>query len=640
MKISIISFLLVFLSFRVVSFNPIQADTVRLDGKLILYLSSDDYWQDGYNYGYLLGYRIKPFLENYLISVVMGGTEMYKTARSLFDKHFVTDQKYVDISRGIISGMKDSGIDLYLSSLKDTLNYKDLLILNSVPDFTAFLPEWNGSAPGCSSLSSWGDATRDDADLTGETVISRNLDWYTHPLLVENALIVVWKTRKPDKQSFVSFGYSGVFGALSGVNESGVATFQNMGNYFLYPTGTGFYPVNLAMRDGLEARDFNGDGISSARDITDAIKLHKISSSYIIHSIGPSATQHNPEILEIHNSFGHKIRTKADNPPAFGDNLVATNHFIKLKPANYCFRYQIVADSLAKFNKLSNQRSWNIIKAAGVNLTMQTINYNTANRKIRFSFATNTIPAHLNNPTEVSVNDLLTLNTLKLKCIAWLEGPYNPETGLMKTTLKSLGLLPLSQPYNAIPWNYTGEETVESIPVGVVDWIFLELREAPIPDLASTSTIVARRAAFLLNNGLVVDLDGISPVDFDDVQTSIGNSLYLVLRHRNHIDLISAYGIAKDNLGLYYYDFSKESNIYGKQAGYIKNDHKCLMVSGDINVDGKVSVTDYNHWAISYGQANGYFSSDLDMDGNSFVTDYNRWARSFGKVSIGIINYD
>ncbi len=48
----------------------------------------------------------------------------------------------------------------------------------------------------------------------------------------------------------------------------------------------------------------------------------------------------------------------------------------------------------------------------------------------------------------------------------------------MNTSINDRGSIPLSQPYNTPPWNYTGDESVISIPnADVVDWLLLELRE-------------------------------------------------------------------------------------------------------------------------------------------------------------------
>jgi hypothetical protein len=386
----------------------VAADTLRINGKLALWLGSGNDYEDGFNYGKLLGFKLKPLLDNYLIPM-FGGATGYNQARQIFDQYFVVDDKYIEMTQGMISGMEMAGIDLYSTVLNDTLTYKDILIANSVTDFQSFSAKWHNIGPGCSSLTSWGDATINAPELAGETVISRNLDWSTSPHLINNALIIIWVTGDPAKQSFVTFGFTGLIGALSGMNESGVATFHNDGNYMAFPTGTGFYPVNLAQRNGLEAADYNGDGICSPRDITDAVKAHNLANSHIIHSAGPSFMEPAAEVLEIHNSFGYRIRSKANNPEFFGDNMVATNHFRLLKPPANCYRYQRISDSLQTSNQLNVNRNWNVLKTAGVSWNLQSIQFIPTQNIIRFSFAEVGTPAYQIAPFAIWMDTLFTM---------------------------------------------------------------------------------------------------------------------------------------------------------------------------------------------------------------------------------------
>ena len=109
----------------------------------------------------------------------------------------------------------------------------------------------------------------------------------------------------------------------------------------------------------------------------------------------------------------------------------------------------------------------------------------------------------------------------------FLQGAYNTTTGLMSTTLNSLNLIPLTQPYSGAPWNYAGTESVASIPANVTDWILVELRN-------SSNVLQATRAAFLKNDGTIVETDGVSPVVFS---TLGAGDYHIVIRHRNHLSV-------------------------------------------------------------------------------------------------------
>ncbi|MEZ5198088.1 MAG: hypothetical protein R2764_17370 [Bacteroidales bacterium] len=50
----------------------------------------------------------------------------------------------------------------------------------------------------------------------------------------------------------------------------------------------------------------------------------------------------------------------------------------------------------------------------------------------------------------------------------------------MVNFLNAKNYIPLAQPYNTYPWNYNGDEAVTEIPTeSVVDWVLVELRDAP-----------------------------------------------------------------------------------------------------------------------------------------------------------------
>jgi hypothetical protein len=193
--------------------------------------------------------------------------------------------------------------------------------------------------------------------------------------------------------------------------------------------------------------------------------------------------------------------------------------------------------------------------------------------------------------------------------VVFLEGPNG--SGSMATSLKDHGSLPLSQPYNVAPWNYSGSETVGAIPANVVDWVLVDLRDASSAANATGATTVERQAAFLLSNGSVVGLDGTSFVQFS---ASITNDPYLVVWHRNHLGVLSSSPLSGFG-GNYSYDFSTSiDQAYGGTAGYKLIDTGLYgMVGGDANSDGDVNASDISAWSNEAGAA-GYHKGDMNMD--------------------------
>lgn len=202
----------------------------------------------------------------------------------------------------------------------------------------------------------------------------------------------------------------------------------------------------------------------------------------------------------------------------------------------------------------------------------------------------------------------------------FLEGPY--QSGVMTTTLNDSGYIPLSQPFNGSPWNYSGTESVGSVPAGVVDWVLVQLRTG-----TDSSTTVASRAGFILSNGTIVDTDGASQVEFSG--TAPGD-YYLVVHHRNHLSVMSA-NLVTLGTNSAQYDFSADlSRFYGSQAKLLDTG-VYGMYAGDANANGQVQTSDKNdYWRTQVGTA-GYKSADFNLNGQVQNTDKNDyWQNNVG----------
>jgi len=227
------------------------------------------------------------------------------------------------------------------------------------------------------------------------------------------------------------------------------------------------------------------------------------------------------------------------------------------------------------------------------------------------------------------INGSVSESTTSVNAKVFLEGPYS--AGTMSTSLRTLGKIPLLQPYSVSPWNYNGSEQVASIPANVTDWVLVELRTG-----TAASTKVASRAGFLKNNGLITDLDGNGLLNFPGV--SAGN-YYIVIRHRNHIPVMSAAPVALAAASVLY-DFSTGSaKVYGGANGYKIIDpglSRWGMISGDATNEGSIYINDYTDvWVPSFGLSGTYTRADFNMDGNVFINDYtDYWVPNFGKSNV------
>jgi hypothetical protein len=131
---------------------------------------------------------------------------------------------------------------------------------------------------------------------------------------------------------------------------------------------------------------------------------------------------------------------------------------------------------------------------------------------------------------------------------ALLQGAYVASSGLMSDALRSgvPNVLPLTDPYRSAPYstsfthvnNPTAETTTTGVfatqaPVdnSIVDWVFLELRNT---NASPGNTVLQTRSALVQRDGDIVDIDGVSPVTFNNVTNG---SYGISVRHRNHLGL-------------------------------------------------------------------------------------------------------
>jgi hypothetical protein len=225
-----------------------------------------------------------------------------------------------------------------------------------------------------------------------------------------------------------------------------------------------------------------------------------------------------------------------------------------------------------------------------------------------------------------------------LKAKAFLQSAYNSSTGLMSDNLRTpANLIPLSDPYRTSDYSAAftsvNDATTETIDPSVladqvstndniVDWIFLELRNT-----SAGNNIVQTRSALIQRDGDIVDVDGVSPVTFNNV--SSGNYTVAV-RHRNHLGISTDPATFTPSLDEKFstaslVDFTTSNKIYGGSSAYGVSNGKNVLWGGNANVDGNVKYAGPNNdkdYILSVvlggagtSQISGYKKGDINMDG-------------------------
>ena len=198
--------------------------------------------------------------------------------------------------------------------------------------------------------------------------------------------------------------------------------------------------------------------------------------------------------------------------------------------------------------------------------------------------------------------------------------------------------------------------------LGVVDWVLVELRDTEgSGNTAGGNTVIARKPGLLLSNGRVVDAATWQERSSDDRSRclafgpatplednstcpdllfegiAISDNLYVVVRHRNHIDIMSAAAVAAAGAtgDTYIYDFSSGENaawnsgqkvLFG-QLVRARSPGVAMMFGGDVSFGSdnrSINLvqldTDYNDIRNASGQS-GYLESDVNLNGTVSLTD-------------------
>ena len=221
---------------------------------------------------------------------------------------------------------------------------------------------------------------------------------------------------------------------------------------------------------------------------------------------------------------------------------------------------------------------------------------------------------------------------MKIAAHVFLEGPY--QNGSMAAELLSRNLLPLT-PADVYPYNLDPKRTsyqVISIPDSVVDWIVLEFRTQITGGTSSFKT------AFLKQDGRIVDLDGVSPVQLTGRNLNAGD-YYVAVRHRNHLSVLT-----NKPINIYpsteptQINFSNPDELLGgtnslKLIDLLPGNTLLFgMIAGDTNGDGVINDEDFlNIWDSM--DSEGYLTTDMNLNGLVTTKDYNISWNNRGRTS-------
>ena len=292
------------------------------------------YYEMGYAHGYLMADKIRDLVDTYVIGVLASGSTVaekvadYNTHLTLIPLYHTFYPESLDEISGMVAGMIASGKSLYVPSLGRNIDDRDIKAFNLFIEYFF----------GCSSLGAWGTAT-----ANGETLMARNYDFFydLQGNILKDQLIITYEP--VGKPKFVSFGWPGWFGLISGMNEYGITLMVNGGNVDNSSTVGPFHPAIEVYRYILEntTRDnFPAKPLSIVNSVSEFTPL-------IVQIGSPNLYTGDPVYYIEDSNEQNLIREAAYTDPTY-NHIMATNHFIKIIPP------PVSGESVTRYNTLRN----------------------------------------------------------------------------------------------------------------------------------------------------------------------------------------------------------------------------------------------------------------------------------------------
>jgi len=260
------------------------------------------------------------------------------------------------------------------------------------------------------------------------------------------------------------------------------------------------------------------------------------------------------------------------------------------------------------------------------NRVISTHAHDASNYKIDLSSQPNCISSHEPMiPLDAGCTPVQEVTGTSARVKLMLEGYFDAANNQLKTSLLENNLLPIEQPFSEPPYNLGQGVAIANFPVGAVDWLLLELRDATDMEI-----VVAQKPVLVNSDGTIVDLTGAELITFEGVAD--GN-YYLAVFHKSHLPIISnaAQPLSNDP-PIFDFSASADATMGNDQQKAING--KYFMASGDFDGNGIINSLDFNLWKQSGAAVNSY--SPADADGNGIINslDFNLWKANGSKVSI------
>jgi hypothetical protein len=207
---------------------------------------------------------------------------------------------------------------------------------------------------------------------------------------------------------------------------------------------------------------------------------------------------------------------------------------------------------------------------------------------------------------------LVSVLGLCVRPTVFLEGAYLSGTSSMRNSLKTSGILGARFPQAIIP-------------AYAVDSVEVEIRDN---SSAVASTVRRFASAWLLTDGTTRQFSDTtqSGVTFD----APGGAYYVVVRHRNHLAVMSSTALALSATPAAWDFTTAMSAGYGTNPMKLVGGSRFGLFAGEANGDGQITSSDFTVFSPRFRTAaTGYEASDWNLDGLVTSTDFTMFSPNF-----------
>jgi len=199
----------------------------------------------GYAHGYLIAEQILDFFAYFILEGTAASCHVYEnkwipmfeqSVAGGSDTAYSFEPELLTEARSVISGMRDSGVNLYVPLLNRELNVLDILAINSYIELEFLKRDIEDSTAkdqepqvACTQFAFWNTQTMNVPGVYGNTVAGRNMDGELDFRRSTVTNFMVFAVSPKNGKKYASMMWPGFLGTLSGVNEDGQYLIMNYG---------------------------------------------------------------------------------------------------------------------------------------------------------------------------------------------------------------------------------------------------------------------------------------------------------------------------------------------------------------------------------------------------------------------------